>query len=83
MHAAVLPQAQAAPASAPMKRPPLPADRSAALTRLIASYSDVLLPDELRALWEMWGRPALTALDGIHLNIIARCALDRAEVRHG
>lgn len=66
-----------------MRRPPLPADRRAALVRLIASYSDVLLAEELRALWEAWGRPAMTVLDRLRVSVIARCAPDRDEVRHG
>jgi hypothetical protein len=61
-----------------MKRPPLSTDNGAALTCLLASYSDLLLPDELEALWEMWGRPALTVVDRLRLTVIASVALDRA-----
>lgn len=65
-----------------MARPPLSADRRIALVRLIASYSDVLLAEESEALWQMYGRPALTILDRLQLCVIARCARDRAEGRH-
>jgi hypothetical protein len=66
-------------------RPSLSADNRAALRCLIRSYADLLRPDELSALYEMHGHPALTVIDRLRLTVLARIALDRAaaeEVRH-
>jgi hypothetical protein len=61
-----------------MPRPPLSTDNRTTLTRLIAFYGDLLLPDELEALWKMWGHPALTGVDRLRLTVIASRTIDRA-----
>lgn len=67
-----------------MSRPPLPADRRAAIVCLLRDYADLLTPEERQALFAMHGHPALTTLDRLQLSVIASIVRGRAiaEVRH-